>query len=156
MNLLLLLLWFAVCSDQDARHRRVSNLLTFSAVLIALGYLLISGTTWLGAPASQGGWALLLTLAMTLPGYALGRLGAGDVKLLTALALATDNLHILGTFIGAGAVISLWLLTRQKIWPHVAQGVAQRYVQLAPGASNKQPFVPFLLAGFVLTVACLH
>jgi prepilin peptidase CpaA len=156
MNLLVLLLWFAMCADQDARSRRVSNLLTFAGMLVALGYLLISGSTWLGAPASEGGWALLMALALTLPGYALGRLGAGDVKLLIALALATDTLHLLGTFVGAGVVTALWLLTRQKIWPLFAQGVAQRYVQLAPQTSNKQPFVPFLLAGFALTVLFLR
>ncbi|WP_296258665.1 MULTISPECIES: prepilin peptidase [unclassified Pseudomonas] len=151
MNLFFLLLWFAVCADQDARSRRVSNVLTLGAGLLALVYLLINGSSWLGAPMPQAGWALLLTLGLTLPGYALGRLGAGDVKLLAALALASDQLHVLGTFIGAGVAHIVWLMTRQKVWPHAGQWVTARYSHLVPQASNKLPFVPFLFVGFLIT-----
>lgn len=156
MKLVLLLVWFAVCADEDARRRKVSNWLTFGGALLALLYLLITGTSWLGAPMSQAGWALLLTLILTLPGYALGRLGAGDVKLLIGLALASDATHILGTFIGAGVASLLWLLMRQKIWPYTGQGFKQRYPMLAPETSNNQPYVPFLYIGFVLAALWIH
>jgi prepilin peptidase CpaA len=156
MNLLFILLWFAVCADQDARRRKVSNWLTFGGALLALGYLLIEGASWLGAPTELAWWALAVTWVLTLPGYALNRLGAGDVKLMTAVALASDHLHILGTFIGAGMTSVIWLLTRQKIWIHVTQGFRDRYPNLAPQASSKQPFVPFLFLGFIGTVVWLH
>jgi prepilin peptidase CpaA len=156
MNLLFLLLWFAVCADQDARCRKVSNWLTLGGGLFALVWLLMVGNSWLGAPAQQAWWALLLTLIMTLPGYALNRLGAGDVKLLVALALTTDALHILGTFIGAGVASVIWLVARQKVWRHVSQRLRRRYPNLAPETSSKQPFVPFLLVGFIATVAFFH
>jgi prepilin peptidase CpaA len=156
MNLLFLLLWFAVCADQDARARRVSNELSLGAGLVALLYLLINGSSWLGAPTEQAWWALCLTLAMTLPGYALNKLGGGDVKLLLTLALASDSLHILGTFIGAGVTSVIWLMTRQKIAPYVGQRLTHRYPELFPHASDKQPFVPFLFLGFLITVACIH
>ncbi len=150
MNLLFLLLWFAVCADQDARCKKVSNALTFGGGLFALVYLLINGHSWLGGSTEQAWWALLMTLILTLPGYALGRLGAGDVKLLVALALASDQSHILGTFIGAGVATMIWLMTRQKIWSYAGQGFTHRYPNLAPQASNKQPFVPFLFLGFLM------
>lgn len=156
MNLLFLLLWFALCADQDARARRVSNGLSFAGGLIALVYLLINGHGWLGAPMDQAGWAVLLTLAMTLPGYALNRLGAGDVKVLIAVALASDSLHILGTFIGAGVTNVIWLLTRQKIAPVMGQRLTRRYPGLLSTTSNKHPFVPFLFLGFAMTVAFIH
>lgn len=156
MNLLFLLLWFAVCADQDARQRRVSNLLTFGGAAVALVWLAITGTSWLGAPATQAGWALCLTLLLTLPGYALNRLGAGDVKLLVTLALASHPTYVLGTFIGAGLVSVVWLLARQKIVAYAGQGVTGRYPALFAQTSNKPPFVPFLLAGFVGTVVCLR
>jgi prepilin peptidase CpaA len=156
MNLLFLLLWFAVCADQDARGRKVSNALTFGGTLFFLTYLLINGTSWLGDPAPDAWWALLFALVMTLPGYALNRLGAGDVKLLVALALSSDYVHILGTLIGAGIAMLIWLILRQKLWGHVSQGVRNRYPNLAPHASNKQPFVPFLLIGFVATALSIH
>ncbi|TDV65832.1 prepilin peptidase [Pseudomonas sp. LP_7_YM] len=156
MNLFFLLLWFAVCADQDARCRRVSNAWTLGAGLIVLGYLLINGSSWLGASTPQAGWALLTTLALTLPGYALRRLGAGDVKLLVTLALASDPLHMLGTFVGAGVASTGWLLVRQKVWPHTGQWFRRRYPHLASDASSKQPFVPFLFLGFLATAAGIH
>lgn len=156
MNLLLLLLWFAVCADQDARGKKVSNALTFGGAAFFLVYLLINGNSWLGAPAPDAWWALVLALVMTLPGYALNRLGAGDVKLLIALALGSDHWHLLGTFIGAGVATVIWLILRQKRWWHVSQRVSNRYPHLSPQASNKQPFVPFLLIGFTATALLIH
>ena len=156
MNLFFLLLWLAVCADQDARRRKVSNTLTFGGTLFFLMYLLSNGNSWLGAPAADAWWAFVLALVMTLPGYAMNRLGAGDVKLLVALALGSDYMHILGTFIGAGVATVIWLILRQKIWCHMSQWVKNRYSNLAPHASKKQPFVPFLLIGFVATTLSIH
>lgn len=150
MQLFLLLTWFAICADQDARQKQISNWLTFGGFALFLIFLLINGHTWLGASSAEGGWALLLALAFTLPGYALGRLGAGDVKLLAALALATDSLHLLGTFIGAGVVSVMWLWARKSLWPHMNQWLIQRYPHMGPQSSNKQPFSPFLFAGFAM------
>ena len=98
---------------------------------------------------------LVLALVLTLPGYAMGKLGAGDVKLLMALALATDELHLLGTFVGAGVTSLVWLMARQKLWPHLSQRLKRRYPNMGPQPSNKQPFVPFLLAGFTLTALAI-
>ena len=155
MNLLLLLVWLAICAEQDARQQQVSNWLTLGAVFLALSYMLITGHTWLGADASAGGWALLLTVMFTLPGYMLGKLGAGDVKLLAALALATDSRFLLGTFIGAGVTSVIWLMTRQKLSTQMDQWVSDRYTQTSAVTSNKHPFVPHLLAGFLLTAICI-
>lgn len=156
MNLTLLMLWFAACADQDARCKRVSNLLTLGGGLFALSYLLINGTGWLGATMPDTAGALLLTLLLTLPGYALRRLGAGDVKLLMALALASNLVYVLGTLIGAGLAIVLWLVMRQIVWSHTSQWLKRRYSYLAPNASTKPPFVPFLLTGFLLAVLFIH
>jgi prepilin peptidase CpaA len=156
MQLFLLVVWFAVCAEQDARQRQISNWLTFGAFALFLVFLLIKGQTWLGASAAEGGWALLLALLFTLPGYALGRLGAADVKLMAALALASDNLHVLATFIGAGLASVVWLAIRSSAWPHMSQWFTHRYAQLGPGPSNKQPFAPFLLVGFVCFTNWIH
>ncbi|MDO7930035.1 prepilin peptidase [Pseudomonas sp. KFB-139] len=156
MELLFLLAWFAICAEQDARQRLISNWLTLGGFTLALAYLLYSGHTWLGFESADAGWALLLAVALTLPGYALGRLGAGDVKLLAALALASSSLHLLGTFIGAGLVMLIWLIIRQKAWPLIGQRVTQRYTYMNAEATNKQPFSPFLFTGFLLTALCIH
>ncbi|MGV8918221.1 MAG: prepilin peptidase [Pseudomonas sp.] len=156
MQLTFLLIWLLACAEQDARQKQISNWLTFGAFAVFVVCVLFKGQTWLGSSAAEGGWALLLALAFTLPGYALGRLGAGDVKLLAALALASDSLHLLGTFIGAGLASVVWLLIRQRAWPHMSQRLTQRYRQLGPETSNKQPFAPFLLVGFILVANWIH
>ncbi|CAM3216296.1 prepilin peptidase [Pseudomonas floridensis] len=156
MDLFFLLVWFAACAEQDARQREISNWLTMGVALLAGGYLAYSGHTWLGAAPDEAGWALLIALALTLPGYALGRLGAGDVKLLVALALATDSVYLLGTFIGAGLAIALWSLSDTKVWPLVNQHFTRRYLYLGPPMTNKYPFSPFLFIGLLLTVLIIH
>ncbi len=138
-----LLAWLALCAGQDLRERQISNLLTLGIAACALAWLLVTGRSWVGAQASDAGWALAIVLLLTLPGYMLGRFGAGDVKLLGALALATSQAHVLGTFIGAGVALLAWALAR-RLW---RRGAGQ--------AGDKQPFAPCVLVGFVLASACL-
>ena len=156
IQLCVVFVWFAACSIQDLLQRHISNVLTFGAAALALLYLLWTGHTWLGASAAEGGWALLVALVLTLPGYALNKLGAGDVKLLMALALATDRPTILGTIIGAGLCTAVWWLFASKILPSMNQRVKiPSLVNNAP-VSKKLPFAPFLLGGFTLTMALLR
>ncbi|MDY7530689.1 prepilin peptidase [Pseudomonas sp. Bout1] len=147
---LVLFVWLVLCAVQDVRLRQVSNRLTLGACLLALVYLLFSGTTWLGAPAVEGGLAFGVALLFTVPGYAMGRLGAGDVKLIVALGLATNTLYVLGTFIGAGLASAAWLLLAPRLWPLMNQGLRNTLQYFGPEQSARQPFVPFLLVGFCL------
>ncbi|MCV4343077.1 prepilin peptidase [Pseudomonas capsici] len=156
MELIFLLIWFAICAEQDARQRQISNWLTLGGFVLALIYLLYSGHTWLGSESSDAGWAFLLAVMLTLPGYTMGRLGAGDVKLLAALALASGSLLLLGTFIGAALAMLIWLAIRQKVWPLLGQRFTQRYFYMNAETTNKQPFSPFLFVGFWLAALCIH
>ncbi|MCO8165277.1 prepilin peptidase [Pseudomonas sp. LJDD11] len=156
MKLLFLLIWFALCAEQDARRRQITNTLTLGACAAALGWLLYSGQTWLGAEPAEGGRALLLALAMTLPGYALGRLGGGDVKLLAALALASDSLYLLGTFIGAAVTVVVWLGVRRAVFGVLGHGLAARYSPMNPDSGEKFPFSPFLFTGLLLVALCIR
>ena len=61
-----MLLWLGLCAVQDGRQRQIANSLTLGAALLALIYLLWVGTTWLGAPASEGGWAFAVALLLTI------------------------------------------------------------------------------------------
>ena len=143
-----LLLWLGLCAVQDVRQRQIANALTLGAALLALVYLLWSGTTWLGAPAGEGGWAFALALLLTLPGYVLGRFGAGDVKLMAALALATTTDYLLWSLIGAAVTQGAWLL--------ISQWLSKRRREPLEKASTKQPFAPFVLTGFVLYWLWIH
>ena len=144
------LLWLVACAVQDTRQRLLANRLTLGVALLGGLYLFWTGTTWLGASLGQGLWALMLALLLTLPGYALGRLGAGDVKLLVALALVSDAEYLLGAFIGAAVASVLWLLLAPKFWPLMSQRLGACLENLAPEPSKKLPFAPFLLVGFTL------
>ncbi|MDD1003472.1 MULTISPECIES: prepilin peptidase [Pseudomonas] len=156
MHSVVLLLWLTLCAAQDARQRHIGNSLTLGVGGLALVYLLSTGNTWLGADMAQAGWALLLALALTLPGYILKRFGAGDVKLMTALALATNGTVLLGAFIGAALSSVIWILLVPKLWPHMGQGLREHLRYLGQPLSKKLPFAPFVLTGTFLTLCWIH
>ena len=143
-----IVLWLGVCAVQDVRQRQIANELTLGVGLLALIYLLWVGSTWLGAPRSDGGLALVLALVLTLPGYALGRFGAGDVKLLAALGLASNTEYLLGSLIGAAIAMLAWTLMHQ--------GLSSSPIERVGQASTKQPFAPFVLTGFAGCWAWIH
>lgn len=76
-----LLVWALLVAVADWRWRKVPNGLLLALLLPTLAMLLFEGQ---GPQAA--GWlssliGMLLGLVVTLPGYAVSRLGAGDVKL---------------------------------------------------------------------------
>ena len=140
--------WLALCAIQDLRERQIGNGLTLGAGLLALIYLLWVGVSWLGLPPSDAAWAFALVLLLTLPGYALGHFGAGDVKLLAALALASGVECLLVTLVGAGLALGGWWL--------IVQGLSRYAWASAANVSIKQPFAPFVLTGFALYWLWIH
>ena len=156
MQSIVLLLWLALCTEQDIRQRQIANMLTLGVAAGALVWLFATGHTWMGADASDAGWALAIVMLLTLPGYMLGRFGADDVKLMGALALATSPHYVLGTFIGAGVSVVLWLLTRRRLWTLLNPKVKKRMTTLTEEMGDKQAFVPYVLAGFLLTAVWIQ
>ncbi|HET8730622.1 MAG TPA: prepilin peptidase [Moraxellaceae bacterium] len=92
MALLVLAAW------QDCRTYRISNVLTFGGAVLAVCLSLLLPVSH-GPLSSLAGWGV--GLLFLLPLYALGVMGAGDVKL---LAMA-------GAFTGAAAVLVIGLYT---------------------------------------------
>jgi prepilin peptidase CpaA len=113
-------LWLAICAGIDAVEQRVPNALTLPFMCLALLQLAVYQLTLTGAPASLGLIAAGLALVLTLPGFMLGRLGGGDVKLLFALGLASTPGMVLGSFVYGSVVllvsvvIAVGLLRRDK------------------------------------------
>lgn len=66
----------------DVRTRRIPNVLTFGAALAALVFH-IATQGLPGATTAIGGWAV--AAALFFAPFALGGMGAGDVKLVAAL-----------------------------------------------------------------------
>ena len=91
----------------DVRTRRIPNALTFSAAFAGLLFhVMQSGPA--GAQLAAGGW--VVGLLLLLPYFALGGMGAGDVKLVAALGawLGPSHAFWLAIYAGiAGGVIGL-------------------------------------------------
>jgi prepilin peptidase CpaA len=107
----------------DLRSRRIPNALTLGAALAAFGFAAIAGGPSL-LLASAEGWALGLLL--WLPFYALGGMGAGDVKLLAALGAwlgpaAVLRVAIYGAI--AGAVLAVFVALRARYLRTAMQNV---------------------------------
>jgi prepilin peptidase CpaA len=91
----------------DVRTRRIPNLLTFGAAILALLVAIVSGGP---AATMTAVFAWMLGVALFFPFFALGGMGAGDVKLLAALAawLGPIDAVYLALFTAmAGGVIGL-------------------------------------------------
>ena len=96
----------------DLRTRRIPNVLTFGAALLAIavhGYL----GGWSGAGMAILGW--VAGAAFFFPLFALGGMGAGDVKLLAALGAwlgpaATVWVALFSAIAGGamGLIVSVW------------------------------------------------
>jgi prepilin peptidase CpaA len=91
----------------DLRTRRIPNWLTFGATAVALAFHFVTvGTS--GVAQGIGGWAT--GVALIIAPYALGGMGAGDVKLVGALGawLGPGDTFWLAMYTGiAGAVMAL-------------------------------------------------
>ena len=79
---LLLVCVLIVAVITDIRSQRIPNWLTFSAMIVGVGYNVISAGT-AGLIFGVGG--LLLGMGLLIILYALGGMGAGDVKLMGAV-----------------------------------------------------------------------
>lgn len=92
----------------DLYARRLPNLLTLGMCLVAAGWLLLTGHAMLGANWSSVLAGVLVSLLLTLPAYAAGWLGAGDVKMLLAIALLVGNQTMLLVFVIAAVLAALF------------------------------------------------
>ncbi|MBI4498696.1 MAG: prepilin peptidase [Chloroflexi bacterium] len=98
----------------DLRTRRISNRLTLPVA--ALGLAVHSVTAgWEGLAASGGGW--LLAVGLLAAPFALGWLGAGDVKLVAAVGALQGPQFVLLTCIFTalfGGIVAVIALGREQ------------------------------------------
>jgi prepilin peptidase CpaA len=108
-----LLIWAAYI---DGKQLRVPNWLTFPMVLSGLIY-----STWVGGWEGLGDGLLgmLVGLATLLPLYAVGGMGAGDVKLMAGMgawlgAAVTWNAFVVSVIVGG--VMALAMVLWRRSW----------------------------------------
>jgi len=108
----------AIACGWDLRTRRIPQVLTLGGAVAGLAFHVLTGG-WHGGLGSLAGW--FIGIAVFLAPFALGGLGAGDVKLLGAL----------GAWLGPVSV--LWL----ALYTGAAGGVMALIVALARGYLRK-------------------
>lgn len=141
-----------VAAIGDLRTRRIPNRLVAILALLGIAYSVARAPVMPGLSHAGGG--LLVGLACWLPFYALGWLGAGDVKLYAAAGAWLGPIRsVEGALIGAlfGALLALvWMLKSQGI-KNVAQtlGMAAASPELlspGPSGSAKRSTMPYGVA----------
>lgn len=139
--------WALAIGGWDLFRRRVPNVLIFAAIFLAAGNLALSGVSPLGADGVSVLAGVGLALVLTLPGYLTRKLGAGDVKLLVAIALLGGALPVLTSFVlgalATGAAAVAWLLLGPRFG-------------LPPLVGKRLPFGTALALGFLAAVAAGH
>lgn len=147
--MLMIFLWLAACAWVDAREQRVPNALTLPLIGLALLQLAVYQLTLSGAPASAGFIAAGLALALTLPGFILGRLGGGDVKLLVALGLGSAPGVVLGSFVYGSVALALWAMARAVV-VSAPSPTARPASEQASVPAAEMAFAPSLLIGALI------
>ncbi len=143
--------WAAVCGLQDLWRLKVSNVLTLGMWLVA-GLALLSGQTLLGLSVVAGLLGFGLAAVLTLPGYALGKLGAADVKMLMGIGLAAGYIDMLMSFaLGSLLAAAVMILMRYRVAvPAVMRLTAQApLLHLTPRPGKSFPFAICLALGFM-------
>lgn len=162
LTLAILLTLAALC---DVRSHRIPNPLVLAG--LALG---LAGHGWRG-----GGPGLLLSLegvavaALALLPYALGGLGAGDVKLLGAVGALMGPLFLLWTLPGtilAGALLALAWAARRGVLRETVHNTLLGLHLLRAGASvgalasasraGRMPLAPAIALGAAFAFLHLH
>lgn len=95
-------MWSLLIGWNDLKHRKIPNELSLTAWVIGLAILAASGRSFMGAPWQSACWGVAFSMLVTLPAYAMGKLGAGDVKYLIAVAMLTSFQATLTAFVVAG------------------------------------------------------
>lgn len=150
-----LLAWTLLCAIQDSRQKRISNWLTLTAAALAGGFLLWQGHSLTGSAPAAVLAGLALALALSLPGYIGGKMGAGDVKLLAALALASSPLHVLGSIAGAALCMLAWTLGGPALWQRLPGSARRQLALLEPGQASGLPYAPFFFGGLLMSMVVL-
>ena len=105
-NEIIAVMWALFIAYSDLTERRIPNYLVFGAAMVCLFALAWGDQAPLGGgPLSVAG-GLGLALLLTLPGYLAQRLGAGDVKMLMAVATMGGYALVLQTFV-IGALLAV-------------------------------------------------
>ncbi len=145
---IVLLVWGLICATQDMRFKKISNTLTLGLFAVALSYLFITGHSLTQSTAGEAVTGLVFAIALSLPGYITGKMGAADVKMLCAIGLATQDHYVLVCVIGAAVSLVIWSLLK-PVWVKLPEIVHKTVPLMDPTAGQSLPYAPFLFIGML-------
>lgn len=96
---LIVVTWCLGVTLADLYARRIPNILTLGMCLLAICWLLVTSHSMLNTTMQSTALGAAISLLLTLPAYAARLLGAGDVKLLLAIALVSGSYFTLFAFV---------------------------------------------------------
>ena len=100
----------------DGKQLKVPNWITFPMVFTGLAY-----SAWVGGLDGLGAglWGMTVGLLTLLPLYAVGGMGAGDVKLMAGIGAwlgATVTWHVFIATVVVGAVMAIIMVLWKRAW----------------------------------------
>jgi prepilin peptidase CpaA len=150
-----------IASLTDLSRGRIPNSVTFTGIISAMVF-----HTAINGSAGLQFWLMGITLGFMLlgPWYAIGGIGAGDVKLLMAVGGLVGPGNLMKIFIVASLVGGLWALAlalkdwglqqtvhRTWIWMKVWHGTGQILTDAGPDRRNSiLRYAPVLAVGTLL------
>lgn len=145
-----MLCWSLSIALTDLRQRKIPNMLLLPALLLGLAWMVKTGRCVTGEPWASGLWAGAFGLAVTVPAYALRKLGAGDAKYLLVIGVLSGWPATRYTFVVAGvaglAVAAGWWYIQHSPWlqPFLRPfSPLLRALTGGPGKSADQLYMPF-------------
>lgn len=151
----LLGLLLVVATITDLRERRIPNLLTLAGCIAGLAV----GAAVAGIDGFfDSGRGLLLAFALTLPFWLFGWVGAGDVKLVSAVGAFVGGGLVVKTLLAigvAGGLLAvgalLWRGLLAKTGERMAATfslslTARRWIHVEPGAQESDVRLPYAIA----------
>lgn len=127
----------------DVSFRRIPNVLTLGVGLVAICWLMVNGHSILNASPPSVALGMGVSLLLTLPAYLTRLLGAGDVKLLLAIALLGGASLTLSAFVIASMLAIIFL---------VAHSFFSRFSQHPEKPKRWIPFGAALSAGLLCAI----
>ena len=145
-----LLFWALAIGIFDLRQRKIPNMLTLPAFLVGLVWMAVSGRCMSGDTWVSGLWAGVFGLAVTVPAYVVGKLGAGDAKYLMAIGVlsgweVTRDTFVIAAAGGVAVATGWWWLHRNPWLRSILQPFAPIFRALTQGTgqASDQLYMPF-------------